>query len=147
MAIYSDRVSVDYTHTGGYAPIPHPEFSSLLQLVEEVVEGGDALLQSLPLPRLHDDDTGFGIGLQRAAGENLPMVEHALWESLSRGGGSQFGGETEGLHDGEIGFDHVHGRSLDLLVLEHVTSLSVQDAVDATDGLLWALDFNQVDGL
>ena len=55
---------------------------------------------------------------------------------LSRGGGAELGGEPEGLHDGQVGFDHLHGRADDGRILEHVTSLSVQHAVDSAAGLL-----------
>ena len=55
--------------------------------------------------------------------------------NLSGSGGSEFGGETERLHDGQVSFDHAHGSSLNLGIFEHVTSLPVQHAVNTSDGL------------
>ena len=63
----------------------HLRGKGALELVEEVVQGWDALLQSLPLPRLNDDDAGLGVRIHRAAGEPLPMVEHTLREGLREG--------------------------------------------------------------
>ena len=55
--------------------------------------------------------------------------------NLSGGGGSEFGGETERFHDGQVSFDRAHGSSLNLGIFEHVTSLPVQHAVNTSDGL------------
>jgi len=45
------------------------------QLVEEVVESGNALLESLAFPRLGDDDAGLGGRLEGVAGQDLPVIE------------------------------------------------------------------------
>merc|ERR1712002_63785 len=127
-----------------YYPPPPQKF--FLQLVEVVIQAWNALFQALPLPRFRDDDSGFRFPIERIAGKALPMVEHALRESLSGGGGSQFSSEPEGFHDGQVGLDHAHGSTLDLRIFEHVASLPIQHSVDATNGRLGTLDFNQVDG-
>lgn len=46
---------------------------------------------------------------------------------------------TKGFIDGQVGFHHKHGSSYHLGFIEHVTSLPVQHAVDATYDLLRAL--------
>lgn len=75
------------------------------------------------------------------------MVEDLLWEGLSTGGGTEIGGETEGLVDGKVGLD-VEERSTDTLgLLENVTSPAGEDTVDTTHSLLGNLDLAKVDGL
>ena len=54
---------------------------------------------------------------------------------------------TEGFVDWQVGLDLEHWCTGSLFLLENVTSLSVQDRVDTTHGLLWTLDLDQVDGL
>ena len=54
---------------------------------------------------------------------------------------------TEGLIDGQVGLDLEHRGTRGLFFLEDVTTLSVEDGVDTTHGLFWALDLDQVDGL
>ena len=65
-----------------------------LQLVEEVVEGRDALLESLAFPRLRDDDARLGRRLERVSGQDLPVVKDALGEGLAARVGAQVGRET-----------------------------------------------------
>ena len=67
------------------------------------------------------------------------MVEHALGEGLSSGVGPEVGGEAEGLVDGQVGLDVEHGGAHDLGLLEHVATATVEDAVDAADGVLGTL--------
>ena len=52
---------------------------------------------------------------------------------------------TEGFVDWQVGLDLEHWGSWGLFFSEDVTSLSVQDGVDATHGLFWTLDFDKVD--
>ena len=54
---------------------------------------------------------------------------------------------TEGFVDRQVSLDLEHWGSWSLFFSEDVTSLSVQDRVDTTHGLLWTLDLDQVDGL
>jgi len=54
-----------------------------LELIEEVVEVGDALLQSLALTDTGDDCGALASGLERIARDCLPVVEHALREGLT----------------------------------------------------------------
>jgi hypothetical protein len=46
---------------------------------------------------------------------------------------------TEGLVDGQVSLDDEHGRSGRLGLLEDVASPTVEDAVDAADGILGTL--------
>ena len=50
----------------------------VLQLVEEAVEGGNSLLETLALTGLDDDLAGLGGLIQGVACLDLPMIEHAL---------------------------------------------------------------------
>jgi len=77
--------------------------------------------------------------------ENLPVIEHALWEGLAGCSSSEIGIETEGLVDWEVSSDHEHGSSGDGFFGEDVSSLSVEDGVDSTHGCFWALDLDEVD--
>jgi hypothetical protein len=74
------------------------------------------------------------------------MIEDALWESLSTGVGAEIGGETEGFVDGQESFDDEHGCSGNLCFFEDVSTTTIEDTIDTSDGDFWALDFAQVDG-
>ena len=67
------------------------------------------------------------------------MVKHALGEGLTSGVGPQVGGEAEGLVDGQVRLHVEHGRAHHLRLLEDVAATAVQHSVDATDGVLGAL--------
>jgi len=73
--------------------------------------------------------------------------EHALREGLTRGVRAEIGGETEGLHNGQVSLDSVQGSTGTLGLRENVTTTSVENTIDTTDGGLRALDLNEVDGL
>ena len=111
-----------------------------LQLVEIVREVGERLLEPLPLLGLLANLEGLALLLERVAGHDLPVVEHALREGLAAGVGAQVGGEAEGLVDGQVGLDVEHGGAGHLGLLEDVTAAAVQHAVDAADGVLGALE-------
>ena len=68
--------------------------SIFLQLVEIVGQVGKRILESLPLPGLHDDRVGLGADIQRISGHGLPVVEDALGEGLTAGIGAEIGGEA-----------------------------------------------------
>lgn len=118
-----------------------------LQLVQVLRQIWQAFLQTLTLTDVLDDLVRLRAGVSWVTGEDLPVIEHALRECLSTGVGSQIGGETERLVDGQISLDDEHGRTGDLRVLEHVSTASVQHTVDATDGRFRTLDLAQVYGL
>lgn len=96
---------------------------------------------------MQDDLVGLRVLFQRVGLESLPVIEHALWEGLAGSGSSEIGIETEGLVDWEVSSDHEHGSSGDGFFGEDVSSLSVEDGVDAAHGVFWALDLDEVDGL
>merc|ERR1712123_329789 len=77
------------------------------------------------------------------------MIEHALWEGLASGVGSQVSGEAEGLVDRQVSLDDEHRGSWSLSLLKHVSSPPVQDSVDTSNCVLWALNFTttSVDGV
>ena len=60
---------------------------------------------------------------------------------------SEIGGESEGLGNGEVSLDGEHGGSGPLLLSEDVSTTPVKDSVDSSDGVLRALDLDEVDGL
>lgn len=75
----------------------------------------------------------------RVTRQDLPVIEHALWESLTTGVGAQIGSEAEGFVYGKVRFNYEHGSTRHLLFFEHVTSPTIQHAVDTTDRYLRAL--------
>lgn len=54
------------------------------------------------------------------------MIEDGLREGLSRSGGAESGVETEGLRDGQVGFDREHGGTDTLLLREDLSTTLVQ---------------------
>merc|ERR1719259_181819 len=96
---------------------------------------------------IEQDPLSEGSLTERILLDGLPVIEAALWEGLAGSGGTEIGIETEGLIDGQVGLDLEHRGTRGLLFLEDVTTLSVEDGVDTTHGLFWALDLDQVDGL
>mmetsp|Transcript_42646 Transcript_42646/g.56307 ORF Transcript_42646/g.56307 Transcript_42646/m.56307 type:complete len:802 (-) Transcript_42646:104-2509(-) len=75
------------------------------------------------------------------------MIEDALREGTAGGGGAEGLGETEGLGDGEEG-GHVDERgTLDGVLRLNNTSSLGEALVDATDGVIGALDLDLEDGL
>lgn len=83
---------------------------------------------------------GASAGVGRVTGKNLPMVEHALWEGLSSGVGSEIGGETERFVYRQVSLDHEHGGTGDLQFFENVTTSAIEDSVDSTNGYFGALE-------
>jgi len=67
----------------------------ILHFVEVTFEVGKRLLQSLPLSRLHDNLVGAGLSVEGISGQNLPVIEHALWEGLTASVGTEIGSKTE----------------------------------------------------
>ena len=75
------------------------------------------------------------------------MVEHGLRERLSRRRSPQLTIEAERLHDGQVRLDGEHRRAGPLLLREDLATTLVEHGVDAADGVLRALDLDEVDGL
>ena len=75
------------------------------------------------------------------------MVEHHLRERLARRSSTELTVEAEGLHDGQVRLDSEHRRSGPLLLREDLSTALVEHRVDTADGVLWALDLDEVDGL
>lgn len=75
------------------------------------------------------------------------MIEDRLGESLTTGGLTKISGETEGLGNGQVSLDNVHGGTGALLLTNGVAATLVQNTVDTTHGLLRAGNLDQVDGL
>ena len=111
-----------------------------LQFVKIVVDVRVAWLQSLALLALLNDCVDLGSIIEGIAGHDLPVIEHALWEGLASGVGSQVSGEAEGLVDRQVGLDDEHRCSWSLSLLKHVSSPPVQDSVDTSNCVLWALN-------
>ena len=77
----------------------------------------------------------------------LPVVEHGLREGLATGRLTEVAVEAERLHDGQVSLDGEHGRADALLFREDLATTLVQARVDTTDGVLRALDLDEVDRL
>eukprot|EP01137_Pigoraptor_chileana_P031526 Opistho-2@19439 len=122
-------------------------FASDLQLVIVLVEVGDALLETLALAAALNDLTGLRRNIKDVAGENLPVVKHALGEGLATGVRAEIGSEAERLVDGQESLDNVHGGTSNALLAEHVATPAVEHSVNATNGSLGALDLHEVNGL
>ena len=118
-----------------------------LELVLVVGSGWDGVLETLTLPCLETDLVGLGSLLVWVRSHHLPVIEDRLWEGLAGGGGSQRTGETKRLDDRQVGLDVVDWRTGPLHFLKHDTSLLIQDRVDTTNGILWALNLDEVHGL
>ena len=82
---------------------------------------------------------GLGAIRKGAAWKDLPVVKHALWESLASSVGPQVSCEAKGLVDGQVGLDNEHGGAGGLGLLEHVSSPPVEHSVDTTNCVLRAL--------
>lgn len=65
-----------------------------LELVQVVVQRGDALLEALAFPRLGDDLRRLGGAVQWVSGQDLPVVEDALRERLTAGVRAEIRGEA-----------------------------------------------------
>ena len=120
---------------------------SCSELVDEVVEGWNTSTEALSGTNLLDKNASLACWVEGIAVEALPMREDALREGTSGGSGSEGLGETEGLSDGKEGL-HVDKRcSWDGFFFVDDTSALGQALVDATDGVIRALDLDQEDRL
>ena len=119
-----------------------------LQLVVVVVDVRYLNLDTLALTHISNDLTRHGgVVKRRATLEDLPVVEDQLREGLTGSVGTEIGGETERLVDGQVSLDVEEGSTDTLVLLEDVTSPAGKDTVDTTHGLLGNLDLDEVDRL
>ena len=94
-----------------------------------------------------DENAGLACWLEGVAVEAFPMREDALREGTAGSGSSEGLGETEGLGDGKEGL-HVDERSSsDGFFLVDDTSTLGEALVDATNGVIRALNLDQEDRL
>lgn len=103
----------------------------------ETLASSDALDEFLNLAAL----------LESRTAHQLPVVEHGLRERLSGRRRAEITVETEGLHDRQVRLDREHGCSGTLLLGEDLATTLVERRVDTTDGVLRALNLDEVDGL
>ena len=75
------------------------------------------------------------------------MVHNRLRERLARRRSTELTVEAERLHNGEVCLDGEDGGSGALLLREDLSTTLVEDGVDTTDGVLGALDLDEVDRL
>lgn len=80
--------------------------------------------------------TGFGW----VTGKNLPMIEDALWESLSSGVGTKISGESKGFVYRQVSLDNKHRGTGNLQFFENVTTSTIQHTVYSTNGYFGALE-------
>jgi hypothetical protein len=96
---------------------------------------------------LLDEDAGLACWVEGVAIEALPMREDALREGTAGCGSSEGLSETEGLGDGKEGL-HVDERSAwNGVFLVDDTSTLGEALVDATNGVIRALDLDKEDRL
>ena len=114
----------------------HLQSLQFVQIISKVRVTG---FQSLPLLGVLNNGVGLGVLLHWVSRQDLPVVKHALRESLAASVGSQVSGEAERLVDGQVGLHHEHGSAGGLSLLEHMTSPSVEHTVDTSHSVLWAL--------
>jgi len=118
-----------------------------LQLVVKLVESRNIRLETFACPDPPDQFFDLAAFFDRSAMHQFPMIEHALREGLALCMTSEVSSETERLHDGEISLDGEHGCTRPLLFREDLPTTTIQDTVDATDGVFGTLDLDEVDGL
>ena len=123
------------------------EGTTCSELVDEVVEAWDAGAETLTSADALDKTSGLGASLIGIRVEHLPMREDALREGTARSGSTESLGETEGLSDGEEG-SHVDERGTinGLFRIDNTTTLG-EALVDATNGVIRALDLDLEDRL
>ena len=107
----------------------------------------DAVLEALALTNGHNGLVALVALIEGVARHGLPMVETALGEGLSAGVGTETGGESEGLHDGEVGKQSHLGRAGALLLREDVATTLSEDTVHVAHGVLGDGNVAQVHGL
>jgi len=107
----------------------------------------DSWLKTLSLSDVLDNFGGFGSFLEWVSWHLLPMVEDTLWESSSRGGGSEGLGETEGFSDWEIGLHLDEWCSGNWLFSNNGTSSLGKGLVDWSYTVIWGLDLTKEDWL
>ena len=123
----------------------HKTYIKHSELIEEVLKRWDTWLESLSLSGGLDNVVGLGSSFEWVSGHLFPMIEHALWEGSSGGGGSEGLSETEGLSDWEVSL-HLHEwGSLDWLLTNDDSSSLGKGLVDWTISIIWGLDLNEVD--
>ena len=117
------------------------------ELVNEIVKGWDAGAEALSGTDLLDEDAGLACWVEGVAVEALPMREDALREGTAGRSGSEGLSETERLGDGKEGL-HVDERSAwNGVFLVDDTSTLGEALVDATNGVIRALDLDKEDRL
>lgn len=116
------------------------------ELVDEVLEGGDASAETLSQSDLFDELEGLGAFLHGVGSHLLPMIEDTLREGTAGGGGTESLGESEGLGDGKEGLHDDERGSWDGVLSVDNTSPLGQALVDSTNGVIGALDLDEEDG-
>lgn len=80
-----------------------------LQFVQVVIQSWNSFLETLALTCIGHDLSRLGAGLHGISRKDLPVIEHALWEGLTRGVGTKVSGETCGKKNKEIMPNIQHG--------------------------------------
>ena len=106
------------------------------KLVDEVVDVGDAKLETLSLSDDFDELTTLGRGVEDVTWNLLPMVEDALREGTAGGGCSEGLSETERLSDGEVGLDNEEGSTGNGLFTDNDTSSLGKSLIDTTHSII-----------
>lgn len=65
-----------------------------LHFVQVVIQGWDAFLETLAFTCFRHNNTRLASGVHGVSGEDLPVVEHTLWEGLATSVGTQVSCET-----------------------------------------------------
>ena len=123
------------------------KLSGSLQLVVVLFVTWNLWLLTSTLSLSLDNSTWLRGWVGWVTGQDSPMVEDHLRESLTTSSLSQLTGETERLVDRHVSLDGKQWSTWSLLLRDNLTSLLVQDGVDTTNGVLWTLNLNQEDWL
>jgi hypothetical protein len=83
-------------------------------------------LDTLALADVQDEGVCLCAWLHGVSLHQLPVIEHTLGECLAGRGCAQGGCESEGLNDGQVRLDVVHGGTWALHLLKHHATLLVQ---------------------
>lgn len=118
-----------------------------LHLVVVLSQIWQTFLKTLTLACVLYDLVWFWCWFAGISWEDLPMIKHALWESLSTGVGAQVSCEAKRFVDRQESFDDEHWCSHNLRFFEDVATTTIEHTVNTSDSNFWTLNFAQVNRL
>lgn len=116
-----------------------------LKFIEISVEWWDLRWHTFASSDASHDLEALGIGFEWTSVDVFPMIEHTLWERLTRGEGSEMAGEAEAFSDWKMSLDVGKRSSGDGLFEDDLTTADVEALVDTSSDVGWALDLDKED--